>query len=110
MTRTSFHPRNVRITLTVAGAMIAALSIGTPAALAKDAYPPGWNVKTDVPPSTVYTWIPSYVGNLPYWADQDLFSRAKIPSRYSPDQCHWDWCKKTVQKPGTATAQMPQAK
>jgi hypothetical protein len=46
---------------------------------------------------------------MPYWADQE-WPTGRIPSRYTPDQCHWDWCRTMVQKPGTATAEMPQAK
>jgi hypothetical protein len=110
MTRTGFSLRNVRTTLAAAGFAIAALASGAPAALAKGAYPPGWNVKTDLLPPTAYTYIPSHVGDLPYWADQKWPGNGNIPSRYSPDQCHWDWCRTMVQNRGTATAQVPQPK
>jgi hypothetical protein len=109
MTRTGFHLRNARATLAAAGVVIATFYIGTPAALAKDAYPPGWNVKTDVPPSTGSTWIGGYNGSQPYWSDQK-WPTGRIPSRYSPEQCRWEWCRTMVQKPGTATAQVPQVK
>jgi hypothetical protein len=109
MARITFHLRNARTALTVAGLVVATLAIGTPATLAKDAYPPGWNVKTDVPPSTAYTWIGGYNSNMPYWADQE-WPTGRIPSRYTPDQCHWDWCRTMVRKLGTATAQVPRAK
>jgi uncharacterized protein YjiS (DUF1127 family) len=109
MTRTSFHPKNARTALAAAGVMITALSIGAAAALAKDTYPPAWNVKSDVPTSTTSTWIGGYNTNLPYWADHER-PDGHIPSRYSPNQCHWDWCKTMIQNPGTATAQVPQPK
>jgi hypothetical protein len=106
MMRTAFF---LRTGLAAAGVLIGVFSAGFPVAFAKDAYPPGWNVKSDVPPSTASTWIGGWHTNLPYWADQK-WPDGRIPSRYSTDQCHWDWCKAMVQKPATATAAVPQAK
>ena len=109
MTRTGFCFRNGRLPLAAAGVLIGVFSGGAPTAFAKDAYPPGWNVKSDVSPSIASTWIGGWHTNLPYWADQK-WPDGRIPSRYTPDQCHWDWCKAMVQKPATATAVVPPAK
>jgi hypothetical protein len=80
MTHTCFRLRNPGMALAAAGVAIATIYSGAPAALAKDAYPPGWNVKTDVPPSTNYTWLGGYNTNLPYWADQTR-PTGRIPPR-----------------------------
>ena len=64
--------------LAAAVGVIATFYSGAPAAFAKDAYPPGWNVKTDVPPSTSYTWLGGYNTNLP-----QTRRTGRIPSR-----CH----------------------
>jgi hypothetical protein len=99
-----FFLRHARSTVAAAALAIAALSSGAPVALAKDAYPPGWNVTSDVPPSTASTWIGGYNTNLPYWADHER-PDGRIPSRYAPDQCHWNWCKTATQKPTMFTAE-----
>jgi hypothetical protein len=98
MTRSGFFLRHTRSTLAAVGLAIAALSNGAPEALAKDAYPSGWKVESDVLPATASTWIGGYNTNLPYWADHER-PDGRIPSRYSSDQCHWDWCKTATQKP-----------
>jgi hypothetical protein len=54
MTHTAFYLRNVHIGLAAAGVLIGVFSGGFPVASAKDAYPPGWNVKSDVAPSTAF--------------------------------------------------------
>jgi hypothetical protein len=95
MTRSSSFLRHTRSTVAAAGLAIAALSTSAPAALAKDAYPPGWKVASNVSPSTTSTWIGGYNTNLPYWADHER-PDGRIPSRYTSDQCRWDWCKTTT--------------
>lgn len=97
MARTGFHLGNAKAAVWAAGVAIAAFSMNAPAALAEDAYPPGWNVRSNVPPSATSTWIGGYNTNLPYWANQER-PTGHIPSRYSPDQCQWDWCRSMVQR------------
>jgi hypothetical protein len=104
MTRSGFFLRHTRSAVAAAGLAIAALSSGAPSALAKDTYPPGWKVASEVLPATASTWIGGYNTNLPYWADHER-PDGRIPSRYASDQCHWNWCKTATQKPATSTAE-----
>jgi hypothetical protein len=89
-------------TLATAGVLVGVLYATTPVAFAEDQYPPGWNTKTDVPWSKIYRTIPTWTDSKVYWADQKW--PGDIPSRYWPEQCHWDWCRIATHQRATTTA------
>jgi hypothetical protein len=100
-------PSTVKILLracATVSVMIGGIAVTASQALAEDTYPPGWNIESHVPPSQ-YHFIPSWGDSKAYWANQHW--PGDNGSRYTPEQCHWDWCRSGVQKPATTTAQNP---
>jgi hypothetical protein len=98
-------PSTVKIALqgcAMVGVVIGGIVHTATVASAEDTYPPGWKVESKVPPSQ-YHFIPSWGDSKAYWANQNW--PGDNPSRYPPNQCHWDWCRSAVEKPATATAQ-----
>jgi hypothetical protein len=81
------------------GVFIGIIAVHAPVVSANDQsgateiYPPGWNIKSDVPPPQS-RFLPG--------TDTNTRS-ANNPSRYGPDSCHWDWCTAPGKASVTAT-------